>query len=428
VTEASDFKKVLIIVHLPRASPRVAGMVKYLPEFGWQPIILTGTTTQYKDLPARIIETPYRNALGRLGNLFKFKPDEDIRRQIKDNLNITSRKSILDLFLNFASEVINYPCLDKNWKPYAIESGRKLLQNERIDALFSSSPPVISHLIAGQLKTEFKMPWLADLRDLWSQNANYSYSRVRRALDRRLEIRTLAKADALITVSEPLAEKLRILHKGEPVHAVTSGFDPAQVNDPPSALSPKFTLTYTGTIYAGKQDPTKLFIALQGLLSDGTINPHDIEVKFYGPILAWLQREIKQFALSDIVEQCGIVTQSVSLEKQREAHVLLLLGWDDPREMGLYSGKLFEYLSARRPVLATGGVTGSVVDLLLKETGTGIQAVSVESIKSALSQFYREYKEKGTTRYHGNTSKLDKYTHHEMARRFAELLDCLVVP
>ncbi|MGD0780426.1 MAG: glycosyltransferase [Dehalococcoidales bacterium] len=422
MTEASDFKKVLIIVHLPRSSPRIAGMVKYLPEFGWQPIILTGTTTQYKDLPARIIETPYRNALGRLGNLFKFKPDEDIRRQIKDGLNITSRKSILDLFLNFASEVINYPCLDKNWMPYAIEAGRKLLQNERIDALFSTSQPIISHLIAKQLKTEFKMPWLADLRDLWSQNANYGYSRLRRAFDRRLEIKTLAKADALITVSEPLAEKLRRLHTEKPVYAVPPGFDLAQVNDPPSVLSPKFTLTYTGTIYTGKQDPAKLLIAIKDLIAEGTMKPEEVEVKFYGLKSPALDKESKRYGLKEIIRQYGVVPQAVALEKQRESQALILFDWDDPKEKGVYTCKIFEYLGARRPIIATGGVKGNVIDSLLAETGAGVHAPAAEDIKKALQKMYQEYKQSGQVSYRGNISKIDKFSHREMARRFAEIL------
>ncbi|GAH66481.1 unnamed protein product, partial [marine sediment metagenome] len=71
-------KKVLIIIHLPRASPRITGLVNYLPEFNWQPIILTGVTSGYTNLPSRIVETPYRDALGFLRYLFKINPEKNV--------------------------------------------------------------------------------------------------------------------------------------------------------------------------------------------------------------------------------------------------------------------------------------------------------------------------------------------------------------
>ncbi|MDP2932045.1 MAG: hypothetical protein Q8O05_06075, partial [Chloroflexota bacterium] len=89
-------KKVLIIVHLPRASPRIEGLVKYLPEFGWEPIVLTGTTSEYRDLPARIIETPYRDALGVWGRVFKISPGKNARQQIKSRFGVSARKSPVD--------------------------------------------------------------------------------------------------------------------------------------------------------------------------------------------------------------------------------------------------------------------------------------------------------------------------------------------
>ena len=239
-------KKVLIIIHLPRASSRTEGLVKYLPEFNWQPIILTGTTSKYTNLPARIIETPYRNALGALGSLFKLDPAADTRQQLENHFGTTSKKSPPSFIFTLGGEIINYPCPDKNWKPFALKAGKELLQGENIDALISSAPPVIGHLIARQLKADYGLPWLAELRDLWSLNHNYRYSPLRKLLDKRQELKTLARADALITVSEPMAEELRTLHKGKPVHSVTLGFDPSDVNIPPAKLTAKFTITYTG--------------------------------------------------------------------------------------------------------------------------------------------------------------------------------------
>lgn len=418
-------KNVLVIVHLLRATPRVEGLVRYLPEFEWQPVILSGVTGRHFDLPAKIIETPYRNALGFLGRLFRIDPEKDPGQQIKGGLGVTSRTSVLDFFLTLGGAIINYPCPDKNWKPFALKAAQELLQAGDIDAIISSSAPLTSHLIAKELRIKHEIPWVADLRDLWSQNHHYTYGPLRRLLDRRLEVKTLSKADALITVSEPWAEKLRSLHKGKTVHTILHGFNPAEVNIPPAKLTAKFTITYTGAIYPGKQNPSKLFAALRDLIADGTINQDDIEIRFYGTVADWVDKEIKEYGLTDIVKQYGQVLRDVAMGKQRESQVLLFLNWDDPQERGLYSGKIFEYLGARRPILAIGGSRDDVVSELLNETKAGISAPTVEDIKNALKELYHEYKTKGEIAFSGEEAKINKYTHREMAGKFAGILNRL---
>ena len=89
-----------------------------------------------------------------------------------------------------------------------MRAGRNLLNNENFDAIISSSKPVTSHLIANDLKKEYEIPFIADMRDLWTQNHFYSFSRVRKFFDARLEKKVLNNADAIITVSEALKNKL----------------------------------------------------------------------------------------------------------------------------------------------------------------------------------------------------------------------------
>ncbi len=418
-------KNVLLIVP-PRGTPRIKGLIRYISEFGWQPIILTRITSRYKDLPARVIETPYRDVLGFLGRWFKIDPEQDAEQQIKNRFGEASRKFPLDFLLNLGGAIVNYPCHDKNWKPFALEASGKLLEKESIDAIISSSAPVTSHLIASELKNRYKIPWVADFRDLWSQNHNYSYGPIRRLMDKRLEIKTLAKADALVTVSEPWAEKLKALHKGRTVYLITNGFDPGEVNIPPVRLTPKFTITYTGAIYQGKQNPWRFVAALSELISDGLISRDDVEVRFYGAKLGWLSKEAEEYGLSDIVRQYGQVSADMSLEKQKESQLLLFLNWDDPEEHGVYSGKIFEYFGARRPILATGGEDGDVVTALLQETGAGVSAFDKEGIKGTLREQYREYKTKGEITFRGDEVKINKYTHREMARKFFDILDGLL--
>jgi len=408
---------------LQSGSVRVLPLAKHLPQFGWQPFVISPPLREKPDLQFTVIETPYRDALAFWKRLLRYNPNEgqDMREQVKRRLGVKSNRSLIDFAFTLGNEIFAYPDAGKGWKPFAIDAGKKLLQKENLEAVISIWP-VTSHLIASELKAKYKIPWIADFPDLWSQNANYQYGPLRKFLDRRLELKTLSTADALVTASQPPAEELRELHKGKPVYAITHGFDPAEVNEPPANLTAKFTITYTGRIYPRQQDVAKLFAALRDLISDGVMDPEEIEIRFYGPEAEWLDKEIEQYALSHVVKQYGTIPRQVALEKQRESQILLLLKWEDPQERGAYTGKVFEYLAARRPILATGG-SNDVVTELLNETKAGIDAPTIPDIEDALEKLYREYRLKGKIVYDGRKSEIGKYSHHEMARKFSEVLN-----
>ncbi|MFC1908804.1 glycosyltransferase [Chloroflexota bacterium] len=420
-------KKVLIITYLPYASPRIPALAKYLPEFGWQPVILTPAYPKEAEPELKVVETPYQDSLRLIRRLLGIKADEDdLRKQAVERLAINPGNFFMEPLLNAAGAIVNYPDSKKGWKPLAISEGSKLLQDENIDALISSSSPVTSHIIASELKRRYKVPWLADLRDLWSQNHNYYYGPLRKLIDRRLELKTLAEADALATVSRPWADKLGRLHEGKATHIITNGFGPETMNTPPVDLTTKFTITYTGTIYTRKQNPAGLFAALKELIADRAIDPNNIEVRFYGSETSWLNREVPKYGLSGIVRHYGLVSRQSAIEKQRESQLLLLLDWDDPQEKGVYPGKIFEYLAASRPILATGGVAGNVVSKLLDETKAGIHAPTVPDIKDALKELYHEYALNGKVGYQELEPEISKYSYREIAREFAEILNHLV--
>lgn len=419
-------KRVLIIGYLHPytrigGSFRVLPLARHLPEFGWEPVVLTPFLLKKAELPFRVVETEYRDAMAFWRRLFKLDKNQDLKREVQGRLGAIARNPLSEFFMNRIGEIVNYPDSHRGWKPFALETGKELLRKEKFSALLSCHP-TLSHIVTRELKEISGLPWVADLPDLWSRNHNYQYTPLRRYFDTRLELKTLSPADVLTTVSEPWAETLRDLHKGKQVYSITHGFNPDEVNEPPVALTSKFTITHTGTIYPEGQDPSKLFAALRALISDGTIDPVNIEVRFYGSYLNWLDKEIEKYGLSSIAKQYGQLPRSEVMERQRESQLLLSLKWENPEQRGWHSGKIYEYLAARRPVLAIGGSEDVLKDLI-DETKAGSCAFSVEDIERKLRELYREYRQKGAITYYGIESKLDKYSHREMARRFAEVLN-----
>ena len=176
------------------------------------------------------------------------------------------------------------------------------------------------------MKIKYNIPWVADLRDLWTQNHNYNYGFIRRWFERRLEISTLIHADSLITVSKPLAEKLNSLHNKKLIHVITNGFDPEEMKEFP--LTKEFTLTYTGRLYYGKHDPTLLFRTVRDLINIGIFNSNTLKVRFFGPFEYWLEKKIRKFGLERIVIQHGMVAREIALVKQRESQILLFFNWN----------------------------------------------------------------------------------------------------
>jgi hypothetical protein len=425
-------KKVLIVTYYfpPRpavGSLRPGGLAKYLTEFGWAPIVLTAKLPSDPAPEFKVIQTRYRDTFGFAKRLLGIDTEQNLMTQVtqlKKKLHLKSEKSVLDLLLAYWGEITAYPDPQKGWRAFAVGAGNDFLQQESVDAMISTSSPVTSHIVAKELKEKHDIPWVADFRDLWTQNHYYPYSPLRRAIERRLELKTLRKADALVTVSEPASAKLATLHEGKSICVIGNGFDPAEVNSPESDITDKFTITYTGNLYPGKQSPEPLFEALRDLIAQGIMGAKDVEVRFYGAKAGWIDKQAECHGLRDIVKQLGMVPREVALSKQRESQLLLLLKWNDREGRQAYSAKIFEYLAARRPILAVGGYD-DVFTALLDETRAGACSATAEEVERILIELYREYQAVGKVGYKGEEDKINRYSQREMAQKFAQVLDSI---
>jgi len=406
-------------------SVRINGLAKFLPKFGWQPYILTAklNTTKSSQTQIKSFEAPCEDTSIKWKKKLRLNQD----KSLKEHLQIPVKKnksSHIDFIMKIWSEIFLYPDGIRSWRKPAVELGGKLIESELFDAMISSSGPPTCNLIAKDLKEKYSIPWVADFRDLWTQNHYYQFFKFRHFIERRLEMKTLACADALTTVSEPLSDKLKELHSSKMVSSIPNGFDPAQRN-PGLPLMKKFTITYTGSLYQGRRDPELLFQALGNLISKGFIDPNDLSMDFYGPKEDWLEYDAIKYGLKGIVKINGLISRDESIEKQRRTHLLLLLTWNNKEEKGVYTGKIFDYLAAGRPILSIGA-SGGVVEDLLKITGAGLHLSRQEDMERIIMNAYHEYKSNNTVSYHGLPSEINKFSHIEMARKFSAVLDDLL--
>ncbi len=422
-------KKVLIVTYFffqkeVTASVRLNGLVKYLPEYGWEATVLTikcNNVDHGNEVDSqKIIETDYVDPRWKWKQILGLNPEKELKEQL-GLPKYKPKKGLIDAAARIWSEIFLYPDAEIRWYKPAIDAGTSILNREPFDIIFSSSSPVTSHLIASYLSEKYNIPWIADFRDPWTWSHLYQYSKIREFWERRLEMRTISSAKALTTVSQPLVDKLSIIHEGKKVYSIPNGFDPDIINTG-SQVSEKFTICYTGSVHKMHQDPEILFEAVKQLIKEAKIDQEDIVIDFYGRDEGWLQYDIEKHGLTDIIRVHGMVPRDTALRNQRKSQILLLLTWNDPHEKGIYTGKVFEYLAAKRPILALGLNGGDVIDLI-QQTNVGVFASSVAEVKETLLKWYYEYKSSGVVDYSGIQSEINKYSHREMVKKFAEVLD-----
>jgi len=408
-------KKVLIIAHdFYRkeiiSSIRVQGLANYLPEFGWEPVILTSESYRNQYLNNfKLIEIPYVN----------YKLDEYNKYYKKFGIYYR-------LFNRFWNELFAEPYdYYIDWLNPVLDQLQFVFQNEHFDAIISTSPPETAHIIANNFKKIFDIPWIADLRDLWTGNHYYGYLWFRKIRERKLERETFAYANAMITVSEPLVKKLQELHPKKNIYCIPNGFDPILKcsNNTPTE---KFSITYTGKIMSGilkkYRNPEPLFKAIKELIDHNLLDPNQISIDFFGSSPSWLKKEIIKFQLEEIVKIHGVISREDSIIKQRKSQILLLLTWNNPHEEGVLTGKIFDYFAAQRPILSIGH-SGGIISKILKTTQAGMHMSKHEDIKNQILHYYQEFLQQGFISYCGIQSEIDKYSHREMAGKFAQILN-----
>jgi len=424
-------KRILFIAYFFPPCPSIGSqrpykLAKYLSVHGWEPIILTPQAAGKRPEGLKVIETQDRDVLGDLKASFRFDPRKGMHEQlgIEVHKNFDYR-TIRSKIIRFFKEVIAFPENEIGWYPFAVDSASEVLKNDHVQAIISTSFPVTSHMIAKRLKEQYGIPWVADIRDPWTQNPYWTKYEIVKFFERKLEVRVLSQADILVVVSPLWVDLLKSLHKGARVLCVPNGFDPDDFPGSPINLTRKFTLTYTGQMYNGKRDPGLLFKVVSNLIKEGRIDEELIDIRFFCLEESWLLHEVRRYNLDKVVSFHGYVPREDALKRQRESQLLLLLLWEKDGEEGFCPAKLYEYLGAKRPILAIGGSNGGVVQEILSTTEAGKFASGYEELSSVLLQFYEQYTADLQITSHSNHN-IEKYTYYSIAKEYSEILNQLV--
>lgn len=318
------------------------------------------------------------------------------------------------------------------WVSPARRKGLELMAQAPYDAIVSSFSPPAVHMVASHLKSKYPSTlWLADFRDLWADNHITSAKGLLRHIEHLLEARNVRnKADALATVSEPLAENLRRRYPSQPVWVMENGFDPAEFPDWTQRLSPApsaggmLRICYAGTLYPGRRDPTPLLLAVNRLIDNGVLTRDRVAIDFYGQNEQELSRILQRCNGNrhGIVHAHGFVSRSDSLAAQARSSLLLLLESREPAARGVLTGKLFEYLVSGIPILAVGIDTENAAGALLHHTRTGVCAVNTDEVADILEHSIRSGR---FDFYQPKVERIAAYARDQQARHIVSELERL---
>lgn len=288
------------------------------------------------------------------------------------------------------------------------------LQKARWDFVISTFGPYSSHIIAKKIKERnLARFWISDFRDLWCDSEFAKGFPIFRGFERYLERKIIENSDLTTTVSDPISKLFSEKYPGNKVVTILNGFDPTETNTLISEHyfnNKKINISYTGTIYPGKRDPTPLFFALIELKKEIPNLADFVLFHFFGPNVNLLSNQINNLNLNNCVKVYPTVPRADSLRIQRDSDVLLFLESSDPKVVGVLTGKLFEYIFTQNPVWGIGinnstesgkilkqisncRVLESNINLIKNEIKNLIQSKSIKKslLNKELIAFTRDY-------------------------------------
>lgn len=418
--------KVLIITYYwPPAGgsgvQRWLKFVKYLRQFDIEPIVYTVDNPNYpKEDNSLLYEVPkgiqvLKQPIWEPTDLLFWKK----KKSSKTGVSNVNKGGVL----SFIRGNFFIPDPKIFWVKSSVKFLNDYIRNHKIDTVISTGPPHSMHLIAQKLHQKNDVKWIADFRDPWSDlyYANeFNQLSFAKKKNQKLEKLVLQNADYILTVSKTL--KNDFLKNANRVEVITNGFDDEVLQSERIALDQKFSISYIGLL-PKQSNPKKLFHVLKEICKENNEFKNDLQLNFIGDISDEVQLEIKLNSLENNTNFIGYVSHQKAIDYQKKAQVLLLLIPNVKKSEGILTGKLFEYLTAQRPILAIGPSKGDLSEIL-KETNAGnvIDFEDKEMLKSSILALYQQYTKDDLV---VNSKNIYKYHRKELTKQLASIIKSL---
>jgi glycosyltransferase involved in cell wall biosynthesis len=425
-------KKVLIITYYWPPSggggvQRWLKFVKYLGEFGWEPIVYTPENPDFElqdislleDVPKglKVLKRPIWEPFGAYRMLFGKKAVQ------KQGVVTSSSGSVFNKLAIWIRGNYFIPDARVFWVRSSVNYLSKYLKRNKINALITTGPPHSLHLIGLELKERLGINWVADFRDPWSEwdvLDQLKLSKRSRSSHQKLEHSVLTGAD-LILATSPSTKSSLVKLGAKNIQVITNGYD-VEANELQEVSPKKFRISHLGLLNKGR-NPEVLWKVLNDLALDSEFS-NDLEIYLSGTLDDEVIASIRSCKdLSDCYNHVGYLSHSQVIDTYRESAVLLLLVNNSANATQILPGKIFEYIVQNKPILALGKTRSDASELLL-EVGFNhcLEYDDEDGIKAFILSAYKDFKN-GTLRT--PSGSIAKYHRRTLTKYLASCLDQL---
>lgn len=439
----STLKKVLIITYYWPPSggagvQRWLKFVKYLREFGWEPIVYTAENPEYpiidtsfeKDIPKgiTILKQPIWEPYQLYKKLIGQKKEE---RVVSGFLQEKGRKTWAQNLSLWLRGNVFIPDARRFWIKPSVKFLNNWLESNKVDAIVSTGPPHSMHLIAEGIHRKTNLPWLADFRDPWT-NIDFaddlnmtSYAKKKNA---RLEKLVVNSASIITVVSEVMQQEFQAL-TNKKVEVITNGFDPDDFTIDNSLLikDGKFSIVHTGSLNNRRNQPA-LWQAISELRTENQDFEKECVIRLIGKNDVSIKESLQQFDLLECTDFVDYLPHNEIIAQQKSASVLLLsINNYGEAENGFFTpkatltGKLFEYIAASKPILMIGPIDGQAADVVRDAGGFVFDFNAVTQIKTGLLNLFNSRNVKF------DTANINQYSRKELTRKMSLLLGEIIL-
>ena len=423
-------QKVLIITYYwpPAGGPGVQRwlkFVKYLPDFGIQPIVYVPENPTYPIMDEGLVSEVSDKAIILKKKIFEpygfasiFSKNKT--KKISSGIIPNQRKQSFTekLFLWIRGNVF-IPDARVYWVKPSVKYLEKYIEENQIDTIVTSGPPHSLHLIGMDLKEKTNVKWFADFRDPWTTIGYHNKLKLGNSASRKhknLESKVLNSADVILVTSATTKKEFEALTT-KPIEVITNGFDVEKIEK--QTLDEKFSLAHIGS-FLSERNPRILWKCLKELIKENADFKKDFELKLIGAVSQEVLDAITEFKLDKYLNNLGYVSHKMAVEQQRKSQVLLLVEIDSEETKSIIPGKLFEYMVSERPIIGIGP-EGSDFAEIIQNTNTGVfvKYDEIKKLKSSILSYYEEYK---TGKLKSNAIGLQYYSRKNLTEKLSKLL------
>jgi len=420
-------KKALIITYYwPPAGgsgvQRWLKFVKYFREFGIEPVVYTVDNPNYP-----IVDASLKNDIP--------KNMEVLKQPIWEPNSLLSflgkKKTESAGFLNpnptFFGKIIQYiranyfiPDARKYWVNPSVKYLKKYIDKNNIDVVITTGPPHSMHLIGLKLKRELNIKWIADFRDPWTEiDYFHQLPLSEKAIKKHhfLEEQVLKNADSVLVVGNTMKHKYDKFNSN--IVTVTNGFDGEIVNSK-IELDSKFTMTHIGLMNADRNSKM-LWEVLSEICLEEDDFKKDFQLKLIGKLDSSVLDEISKHNLSENIKVINYLPHIEVVEFQKKSQILLLVVNNVPSAKGIITGKIFEYLMAKRPILAIAPSNGDLAEIIRQtNSGVGVDFDNKTLLRKTILDLYSKFKSNNLA---VNSTNIEQFHRKQLTKKVAEIIN-----